>query len=100
MYGISYPYAIPPSNNNKMYHIVDPRGRIYSLQLGCQKNSGKVYGHLFDENEVPIVINVLREHGYGNVQSERDRTRTMFMLAANSPFGNPKKWRYNRGFLK
>lgn len=83
--------AIPPSNDNKMYRIVDPRGRIYSLQLGWQKISGKLYGHLFDENEVPVVIDVLREHGYRNVHSEKDKTGTMFMHAANSPFGDAKK---------
>lgn len=83
--------AITPSDNNKMYRIVDPRGRIYSLQLGWQKISGKVYGHLFDENEVPIVISVLKEHGFRNVRSEKDKTGSLFMLAANSPFGNGKK---------
>ena len=79
------------SSNSKMYRIVDPRGRVYSLQLGWQKISGKLYGHLFDENEIPIVIDVLNKHGYRNVRSEKDKTGTLFMLAANSPFGNSKK---------
>lgn len=79
------------SSNNKMYRVVDPRGRVYSLQLGWQKISGKLYGHLFDENEIPIVIDVLKKHGYRNVRSEKDKTGTLFMLAANSPFGDSKK---------
>ncbi|MEK5209745.1 hypothetical protein [Psychrobacillus sp. FSL H8-0510] len=83
--------AIHSSKNNKMFRIVDPRGRIYSLELGWQKISGKVYGHLFDENEVPIVIDVLRKHGYQSVWSEKDKTGSLFMLAVNSPFGNAKK---------
>ena len=83
--------AIHPSKNNKMYRIVDPRGRVYSLGLGWQKISGKVYGYLFDENEVPIVIDVLRKNGYPSVWSEKDKTGSLFMLAVNSPFGNAKK---------
>lgn len=82
---------ISPATNNKMYRIVDPRGRIFSLQLGWKKMNGKMYGHLFNENEVPTVIKVLKEHGYRNVRKEIDKTGTLFMLAANSPFGNSRK---------
>lgn len=38
--------AIRPSNNSKMYRVVDPRGNLFSLHLGWQKISGKLYGHI------------------------------------------------------
>lgn len=75
----------------KQYRILNTDGLIYSQHLGWVELNGDVYGHMFDEKEVPVVISILKEHGYTDVQTELDKAGTLFAVVAESPFGNPSK---------
>lgn len=56
--------------------------------MGWKKISDEISGHLFEEQEVPIV---LKEHGYTNISSEVDKIGSLYMVAAGPPFGSPGK---------
>ena len=78
-------------DSNKMYRILDKNGLVYSQSLGWVELNNDTYGHIFSEKELPIVLSVLKEHGYTEIRTELDKVGTMFIAAAESPFGNPSK---------
>lgn len=81
-------------NNNersKQYRILNQNGEIFTLSNGWQPLTGKVYGHIFDLNELQAVKGVLIKHGFDKLHVELDKAGTAFTYASNSPFGNPGK---------
>ena len=77
--------------NTKQYRIHNKDGLIYSQHLGWVEPTNDVYGHLFNQKELSIVIAVLKANGYTDVYSELDKTGTLFVAAVDSPFGNESK---------
>lgn len=77
------------SKSLSMFHIVNSDGENYSRYQGWHKRDGEIYGHLFDSQQLKVALEVLKENGYEELSVEKDKTGTLFMLAANSPFSSP-----------
>lgn len=82
---------VEESHKKTQYHIINDKGQIYSQFLGFVELDKNVYGHLFDYNQIKIVKKVLTENGFNDIIIKKDKVGSLFVLAAESPFGNPIK---------
>lgn len=82
---------VEKSHKKTQYRILNEKGEIYSQFLGFVELNNEVYGHLFDYNQINVVKEVLKENGFNDIIIKRDKLGSLFVLAAESPFGNPIK---------
>lgn len=78
------------SKGSGRYRLIDVQGRAYSRLLGWRELDGKIYGHQFAKDEVPLVLEILKKNGFHAIRVEKDTVGSLFSLIGNSPFGNPK----------
>lgn len=62
------------------YHILNDEGQVYSRFKGWQDFNMQIMGHQFQKEEIPVVVDLLKQHGHTSVQIKKDKTGTLLHL--------------------
>lgn len=64
-------------NSIGRYQVVNDEGKVYSRFKGWQDYNMQIMGHQFQKAEVPVVLEILKEHGHTSSHVKKDSFGTL-----------------------
>lgn len=81
-------------NRMTRYHILNDEGKVYSRFRGWQDFNTKIVGHQFQKEEIPVVVDILQQHGHTSIEVKKDKTGTLLHLVDALTINKETIWVY------